>query len=90
MLRDQEGNTIKMKGTPMASNNHRLILGKSGYGKTWCCYRMVEEAVEQNKKCVIFDYSGSYTAEEQERSKELIFADSKTKSENSGVTEKTR
>lgn len=53
----------------MASNNHRLILGKSGYGKTWCCYRMIEEAVEQKKKCVIFDYSGSYTMEEQERSK---------------------
>lgn len=69
MLRDQEGNTIEVKGTPMASNNHRLILGKSGYGKTWCCYRMIEEAVEQKKKCVIFDYSGSYTMEEQERSK---------------------
>lgn len=69
MLRDQEGNTIEVKGTPMASNNHRLILGKSGYGKTWCCYRMIEEAVEQKKKCVIFDYSGSYTTEEQERSK---------------------
>ena len=27
MLRDQEGNTIEVKGTPMASNNHRLILG---------------------------------------------------------------
>ena len=69
MLRDQEGNTIEVKGTPMASNNHRLILGKSGYGKTWCCYRMIEEAVEQKKKCVIFDYSGSYTMKEQERSK---------------------
>lgn len=34
MLRDQEGNTIEVKGTPMASKNHRLILGKSGYGKT--------------------------------------------------------
>ena len=49
MLRDQEGNTIEVKGTPMASNNHRLILGKSGYGKTWCCSRMIEEAVEHKK-----------------------------------------
>lgn len=69
MLSDREGNVIKLKGVPEALNNHRLILGKSGSGKTWCCYRMIEDAVEQKKKCVIFDYSGSYTEEEQKRSK---------------------
>ena len=69
MLRDLEGNIINLKEFPDALNNHRLIWGKSGSGKTWCCYRMIEEAVEQKKKCVIFDYSGSYTTKEQERSK---------------------
>lgn len=53
MLRDLEGNIINLKEFPDALNNHRLIWGKSGSGKTWCCYRMIEEAVEQKKKCVI-------------------------------------
>ena len=66
MLKDREGNLIKLRS---AANEHRLILGKSGYGKTWCCYRMIEEAVDRKKKCMILDYSGSYTEEEQERSK---------------------
>lgn len=69
MLRDREGNIIKLKEFPETLNNHRLVLGKTGSGKTWCCYRMIEEAVKQKKKCVIFDYSGSYTVEEQQRSK---------------------
>lgn len=51
------------------ANSHRLIIGKSGYGKTWCSYRMIEEAVEDGKQILILDYSGSYTLQELEKGK---------------------
>lgn len=51
------------------ANSHRLIIGKSGYGKTWCCYRMIEDAVEAGKQILILDYSGSYTMLELKKGK---------------------
>ena len=64
MLLDREGNTVELRN---AENKHVLILGKSGSGKTWCCYRMLEEMANQKKSVYVFDYSGSYTQEELKR-----------------------
>ena len=61
MLTDREGNSIELRDE---ENKHLLILGKSGSGKTWCCYRMLEEMAKQKKLVYVFDYSGSYTEEE--------------------------
>lgn len=64
MIRDLENNLISLQNE---ANAHRLILGKSGYGKTWFCYRMLEESVEQKKNSLVFDYSGSFTENELEK-----------------------
>ena len=61
MIRDLERNQI---GVQEGANGHRLLLGKSGCGKTWSCYRMLEAALDQGKNCLIFDYSGSFTGKE--------------------------
>lgn len=62
MLRTKiSGRKIKLVDKP---NAHRLAIGKSGYGKTWCSYRMIEDAVRTGKYILILDYSGSYTIQE--------------------------
>lgn len=66
MIRDLEKNQI---GLQEGANRHCLLLGKSGCGKTWSCYRMLEATLDQGKTCLVFDYSGSFT------SKELIKGD---------------
>ena len=63
---DSENNRIQICDV---ANSHRLILGKSGCGKTWLCCRMLETASEHHKNCLVFDYSGSYTCEELEKNK---------------------
>lgn len=57
MLIDWEGNLIKLADRP---NSHILILGGSGYGKTFSSCRFMEE----NGKIIVIDYSGSYSEEE--------------------------
>lgn len=50
-------------------NEHLLILGQSGTGKTYFCVRRVEEAIRNNKEIVIFDYSGSFTMHELQQAR---------------------
>lgn len=66
MLKDRESNKIRLSDT---DNGHRLLLGKSGSGKTYCCYRMIEEAMSLKKRGIIFDCSGSYALTEMEKAK---------------------
>ncbi|MBE5954957.1 MAG: DUF87 domain-containing protein [Lachnospiraceae bacterium] len=61
MLIDKEGNFIKLAGIP---NYSKLLVGGSGYGKTYGVNRFIEEAVKQGKYIRIVDYSGSYTKKE--------------------------
>ena len=58
MIRDLEKNQI---GLQEGANRHCLLLGKSGCGKTWSCYRMLEATLDQGKTCLVIDYSGSIT-----------------------------
>ena len=64
MIRDLENNLINLRN---GVNAHRLLLGKTGSGKTWFCYRMLEDALAQEKTCLIFDYSGSFTDQEMRK-----------------------
>ena len=64
MIRDLENNLINLRD---GANRHRLLLGETGSGKTWFCYRMLEDALAQGKTCLIFDYSGSFTDEEMKK-----------------------
>lgn len=61
MLRDKEGNEINVLAVP---NGHMLVLGKSGMGKTYFLCRELERHYEAGEKCLIMDFSGSYTWEE--------------------------
>lgn len=65
MLYDLEKNRIICSKNP---NSHFLILGMSGMGKTFFLCRKIEEAMKKGNKVVVFDYSGSYTREELEKS----------------------
>ena len=64
MIRDLENNIINLRD---GANGHRLLLGETGSGKTWFCYRMLEDALAQGKTCLIFDYSGSFTDKEMKK-----------------------
>lgn len=61
MLKDTEGNKIKLSRIP---NEHILTLGRSGMGKTYFLCRKMEEAIQQDKRVVVFDYSESYSLQE--------------------------
>ena len=60
-MRDQEGHELFLSNKP---NQHLLIWGQSGQGKTFCCCRLMEEMMQENKKILLLDYSGSFTTEE--------------------------
>lgn len=79
MIRDLEMNQI---GLQEGANGHCLLLGKTGCGKTWACYRMLEATLDQGKTCLVFDYSGSFT------SKELIKGDFQKMEQTYSVAEK--
>lgn len=61
---DLDGNRIKLSNTP---NSHILVLGTSGYGKTYFCVRKMEEICEDGQSVYVLDISGSYTKEELEK-----------------------
>lgn len=63
MLSDREENKIILSDKP---NPHTLILGGSGQGKTFYCYRRIEEEFERGRRAIIYDYSGSYQEKELE------------------------
>ncbi|WP_455191143.1 ATP-binding protein [Eubacterium ramulus] len=71
-MTDREGNLISLSKTP---NPNTLVWGKSGYGKTFFCYRKVEEAVAEGESVLIIDYSGSYTRQEMERANFKYYSD---------------
>lgn len=60
-MKDFEGNEIKLRAEP---NLHMLVWGQSGQGKTYYCCRKIEEAVQEGKRCLILDFSGSYSEKE--------------------------
>ena len=66
MLTDLEGNKVNLIEKP---NGHRLILGKSGTGKTFLLLRNVEQLAKKGKKILILDYSASFTDLELAKSK---------------------
>lgn len=76
-MKDREGNEITMTEYP---NQHVLIWGQSGQGKTFCTYRHIEKAVENGKHVLILDFSGSYSQQELKKNrmkmeKDLIIHD---------------
>lgn len=76
-MRDKTGNRITLTESP---NQHLLIWGQSGQGKTFCSYRSIEKAVASGKSVLILDFSGSYTLPELEKNemklgKDLIIHD---------------
>lgn len=70
-MHDIEGNLLKLREFP---NGSILILGSSGYGKTYFCCRRLEEICESGKNAYILDVSGSYT-EDQLRLNEFKYPD---------------
>lgn len=64
-MRDMEGHKVKLLYNP---NKHLVILGGSGYGKTFAANRDVLYRIRDGDRVVILDISGSYTAEELTRS----------------------
>ncbi len=68
MIKDKDGNNISICEKP---NGHLLILGGSGYGKTYFICRRIEEKIKTGKRILVFDYSGIFT--ESEMQKNQIF-----------------
>ncbi|HBI62925.1 MAG TPA: hypothetical protein DDY31_17260 [Lachnospiraceae bacterium] len=64
-MRDMEGHKVKLLYNP---NKHLVILGGSGYGKTFAANRDVLYRIQNGDRVIILDTSGSYTAEELTRS----------------------
>lgn len=64
MIRDLEGTKIKLADIP---NGHRLLVGKSGCGKTFAMFRLLEEALEEQKECLLIDFSGSFSKCERDK-----------------------
>lgn len=60
-MKDLEGNHIQLN---LERRAHTLILGSTGSGKTWLSFRMLEEAVRENKKVFIVDFSNSFSDDE--------------------------
>lgn len=48
-------------------NEHVMILGSSGYGKTYFCCRHMEEEIARERKILVLDYSSSYGKKEREK-----------------------
>lgn len=66
MFKDLELHEITTCEKP---NAHILVIGKSGYGKTYACMRMMEDYYRKGKRICIIDYSSSYTLRELEKNK---------------------
>lgn len=64
MIRDLEGAKIKLSDIP---NGHRLLVGKSGCGKTFAMFRLLEEALEEQKECLLIDFSGGFSKCERDK-----------------------
>lgn len=45
-------------------NRHTLLWGGSGYGKSYCCYRIIETEFGMHRKILVIDFSGSYDEHE--------------------------
>lgn len=73
MILDMENNVISLLEKP---NSHLLVLGNSGYGKTYLLCREMEELIDKGHKIFLLDYSCSYTKAElvknQFRSMEMV------------------
>ena len=61
MINDMEGNAILLSENP---NAHTLVLGNSGYGKTYFLCRRMEELIASGKTVFLLDYSQSYAEAE--------------------------
>jgi len=60
-------------GNPELSNRHLLILGKSGYGKTYFMQCLIKEMSKQDIPTLIIDYSDAFmTKEIQEELKDYL------------------
>lgn len=72
MLLDKENHKIQLLDQP---NRHMLIWGQSGQGKTYYCCRRIEDEVRAGRRVLIFDYSGSFTEGELQKSEFQYSAD---------------
>lgn len=66
MLKDYSNNEIIMAEQP---NGHLLVMGASGTGKSYFLCRRLEELIQQGRKVIVIDFSGSYTYEELAKNK---------------------
>ena len=58
MLKDKDGNRI----IPLPGDNGQtLITGKSGKGKTYLIYRLLEESLHEGKRILVIDQSESFS-----------------------------
>lgn len=63
MLKDKDGNRI----IPLPGDNGQtLITGKSGKGKTYLIYRLLEESLHEGKRILVIDQSESFSLYEIE------------------------
>lgn len=69
-MKDLEGNTIKVLET---MNQHYLVLGKPGAGKTYWSMKNMEKSVEAGNRITVLDFSGSYNEEEISKSRPSLF-----------------
>lgn len=64
MLKDREGHRVRLAEIP---NGHTLVLGDSGYGKTFYCTQRLTEVLAMGGNALVIDYSNSYSKEELEK-----------------------
>lgn len=69
-MKDLEGREIVISKN---LNDHKLILGKSGSGKTYYCNRDLENIYSSGKRVLVLDYSGSYTPQEMTKANFAYF-----------------
>ncbi len=59
-MRDVEGNKVTIVEK---SNRHILVIGKTGYGKTYWLLKRLHQIIATGKKVMILDFAGSYIEE---------------------------
>lgn len=64
MIRDIERHVLNLRYLP---NKHIIMLGSSGYGKTFSANQEVAHRIRDGDRIVVLDNSGSYTLEELAR-----------------------
>lgn len=64
MFRDEFGNIFRLSDEP---NPQIIITGRSGFGKSFATFQMLDDYIKLGKNTLVLDFAGSYTVAEAEK-----------------------